>query len=1045
MITFLTVFLGLMTGVEPVELAVGGGVVAVELRLDGHGVARLQKPPEEASSEEPWTLVCDFGPELAPHELVAVGFDAEGEEVARTVQWVNLPRPRSEVELVLAGTTDRPGVRLVWHSVDGGRPDAWRVTFDGAALVVEDPSYIELPAYDAMQIHLLQVELRFGHSFAHAERTVGGVAAEEVGSELTAFPVAVRAGKVPLPAEMAGWFQKDGVPLKVVAVDRSGADIVLVQEASTKLWGELRRLRLEVLSGTSRGPMSALRTSGLKHGDRLRVLLPVSAAALTGRPADGAVPDLFPISPDFEELRLAELRKSPRSTGQVRREVAGPAAEGILATLPYPPEGPIEDVPRRLADAVAVAGLAASAGRRPRAVVLIHNGETPDESVHDPVTVRRYLDRLQVPLLVWSPEHPPDAGWDEVQNISSRHELVRAMGDLRTLLDRQVVVWLEGRHLPQEVELSPAGAARLDLVTGSLPDADQGEEDFEEWVASVEPDAALPPADTASAEEVVAQEGPELHIAETLEVRLVNVEAVVTDREGRRVTDLRKDDFELYEDGQRREIAHFRPPEVKALPASPETPPGAGESRLVVFLDSAHLPSAQRKKIVRELAEVLQEKPSSTQVMLVTYDGGVEVRLPFTATASQIDASLAEIEGEAGGRGVRRSERAALANEMAQVQRALDTGDADARSQAEGLRDSVVLQLRQLAEVERHEIRSTLGVLGQVVAGLGGVVGRKLLLYVGDGLELEPLGELYEEATRTLGLGGPELARLENEARAMSTYDDFDRLSRQANANGVSFHTLTPRRRGGSDLAERATQGSVGFQGRMASTRQALVEGAVCLLSDDTGGRCQAGGSDTRQALAETVEDLSSVYSLAFTPPHESDGKLHRIEVKVRPGLEVRHRTAYADKVRAERAEDWLAAALLFGAEDDALGLQLVVGEPKPLAQEGQFLLELEARVPVQRLGLLPLAEDEAGRLGARARLLVQVMDADHRFSGVQESPIAFQVRPERLAEEPPLVYAHKVHLTLTSGRFKLALVLWDEIGGVGSYLSRTVDIGASR
>jgi len=72
-------------------------------------------------------------------------------------------------------------------------------------------------------------------------------------------------------------------------------------------------------------------------------------------------------------------------------------------------------------------------------------------------------------------------------------------------------------------------------------------------------------------------------------------------------------------------------------------------------------------------------------------------------------------------------------------------------------------------------------------------------------------------------------------------------------------------------------------------------------------------------------------------------------------------------------------------------------------------------------------------------------MGADHRLSGVRESPIAFQVRGERLAEEPPLVYAHKVHLTLASGRFQLALVLWDEIGGVGSYLSRTVDVGVSR
>ena len=45
MIELITLFLGLLTGPHPVELAVGDAVATVELSLDGRQVARLEGPP----------------------------------------------------------------------------------------------------------------------------------------------------------------------------------------------------------------------------------------------------------------------------------------------------------------------------------------------------------------------------------------------------------------------------------------------------------------------------------------------------------------------------------------------------------------------------------------------------------------------------------------------------------------------------------------------------------------------------------------------------------------------------------------------------------------------------------------------------------------------------------------------------------------------------------------------------------------------------------------------------------------------------------------
>ena len=45
MVEFLTLFLGLYTGVHTVELNVVGEVAQIEVRLDGHTVATLTEPP----------------------------------------------------------------------------------------------------------------------------------------------------------------------------------------------------------------------------------------------------------------------------------------------------------------------------------------------------------------------------------------------------------------------------------------------------------------------------------------------------------------------------------------------------------------------------------------------------------------------------------------------------------------------------------------------------------------------------------------------------------------------------------------------------------------------------------------------------------------------------------------------------------------------------------------------------------------------------------------------------------------------------------------
>jgi len=457
MVTILTAFLGLVVGVHAVELSVEGDIASVEVMLGDKTVATVVG--------EPWAVDVDFGTELVPHALVAIARDTEGREIWRTERRINQPQARSQIELVLRSAADgdaadRAGI--VWRSVDAEYPDAWHVTLDGALVDLDDPADFQLPPFDPNTPHVLQAVLRFGKSAARAELVFSGSATDSTHTDLTALVFQFGRGdfgrdKVPTAGEMEGWFSRNGRSIEVVAVEVGGADIITVHEATPASWTKLRKLRRKTLETSDHNPIKRRLFSGLHHEDKLRVVLPIS---------EGGANEVtqFHMSTDF-----ANVEYGPTASGATRQEVAGSRAHGFLATFPYPEQGPLSDeAPRQTADAVAVAAQVAAAANRARAVVLIREDGTEDHSRFEAGSVRRYLDQLQVPLFVWSAGSPgEDEAWGQVEAIASSEKFLRASKGLREAIDRQVVVWIRGRHLPHEIELSPTAKGRLRPVGSS--------------------------------------------------------------------------------------------------------------------------------------------------------------------------------------------------------------------------------------------------------------------------------------------------------------------------------------------------------------------------------------------------------------------------------------------------------------------------------------------------------------------------------------------------------------------------------------------------
>lgn len=435
MIAFVTLLLGLIRGVYPIEVTVGGPVAAVEFTLDGSPAGRAEGPP--------WRARIDLGRDLRPHELAARALDAEGNELGRVSQWLNLPRPPAEVDIVLENDpqgTPRAAI-LTWHSVNGVKPVSIGLTLDGEPLRVDERGRAALPRRDLKSLHILTADLWFPPGVpARKDVVYGGEYGSAVSTELTAVPVRLRAGISPTPQALQGWLTTAGKPLTVAALEDGPGRVTVVRVPSGNEVADriLPASRRPVLAPVLRQQMR------LGEDDRVRFL------------------SLAPKS--FANSKIPALLFD--MSNELTHKDGGMFSFLTNSRLIAEPRGK----ERRIADAVAVAGLQAATENHRRAVVLVLGRDVADISDYDPLTVRSYLESIRVPLFIWSlygPQSSLAKAWGEAEDISTPGRLEKAVARLQEQLASQRIAWVEGRHLPQAIAL--AADAGIELVGASQP------------------------------------------------------------------------------------------------------------------------------------------------------------------------------------------------------------------------------------------------------------------------------------------------------------------------------------------------------------------------------------------------------------------------------------------------------------------------------------------------------------------------------------------------------------------------------------------------
>jgi len=430
-------------------------------------------------------------------------------------------------------------------------------------------------------------------------------------------------------------------------------------------------------------------------------------------------------------------------------------------------------------------------------------------------------------------------------------------------------------------------------------------------------------------------------IGETIDVRVVNVEAVVTATSGRRVPGLATADFRLLVDGKEVPIEYFAEiSEGKSVQAD-KAPVAAGEEvgrNYLIYVDDAFSLANRRNDVLEKLERDLTLLGPADRMAILAFDGArVSVLCGWTGDQKVLREALGNAR-----------QRPALGAEMLAHQRKLqvdvdwlldnadsiETGDSATRvggPKVSEMEEIFKYTSKRISGEARTQLGKTTDAATAAMRGFETPNGRKVMLLLSGAWSLSVAPRLY----------GP--------------------VVQAANQLGYTVYPVD------------------------ASQSDAYEATALDTLARATGGRLLIPADNA--VFREAVADSGTYYWLGFTPAWKANDRGNRVTVEVRkPGLAVRSRSGFADLSHQTEAAMKAESVLLFGGATDDRRLIVQLGEPK--RDGGAFEVPVTLGVPVEALALTPKGK---GYL-AVVPLAVSTEEADGRRANLSGPQLKVQI-----------------------------------------------------
>lgn len=514
-------------------------------------------------------------------------------------------------------------------------------------------------------------------------------------------------------------------------------------------------------------------------------------------------------------------------------------------------------------------------------------------------------------------------------------------------------------------------------------------------------------------------------ISERVEVSVTNVDVIVTDSKGNRVNGLTRDDFEVFQDNIPQTITNFYAVAGGKLlledgkeipldsPAAVAEIPQQLKTRYVVYIDNLNIQPQNRNRMFKRLKEFISANVGpQAEAMVVTYNRSLKVKRRFTSEKGDVLAAIEQTEMETGGGTTLAGERR----------------DAIARINDAQSEDQAIRTARSYSQSLRNDLQFTVDAFKTSLNGLAGVEGRKIFLYVSEGLPASAGAELFDTIQKKFPGGRGTLETLDFDMNSR-----YASLVQAANANGVTIWAL--------DASGLSADELVSAENRYMEARPSAfamrqnTQAPLLMLAEQTGGMAAINTNDWKSSLDELSKDFSNFYSIGYRSTRAASDRPHSVDVKVkRKGLRVRARKGLLDKSTETRTAEAVVASLHYPRSDNPLGVSVTLGEPRPYDNEN-YLLPVRVAVPVGKLGLVPSGDRYEGQFF----VYFVVLDALGKQSDLQVQRQAVTVPAKDFTNAQRKDFYYDVQLLVVPGGQKLAVALRDGVSNLTSYLQKNV------
>lgn len=537
-----------------------------------------------------------------------------------------------------------------------------------------------------------------------------------------------------------------------------------------------------------------------------------------------------------------------------------------------------------------------------------------------------------------------------------------------------------------------------------------------------------------------------------VEVIVTNVSVVVTNKDGQRITGLRPENFEIYEDGIRQNLTNFyevtgmevyAPPlEQKEDKTEPESQPLPVRgprfmNKIIFYFDNWQLHPLNRNQCIKKMEEFIRNNFSienrKNEGMVISLGQKLEVLQEFTSNPDLLLLAIADAKKYSGHSLLQMREKEDLQREMNRMISGMSLSENKYESfqRAMGFAKNYV-------ESENHDLLYSLRSLNAVIENLNGIEGKKILLYISDGLALNPGEVVFDYIDHAFQVGNARA-----EAMIYDATNLFKELTARCNAAEVALYPINATGLDSGILSADREEGWNVYErgsGMIKETSRVKNE-ALKLMADDTGGIPILNVNDISPKLVRIGNDLQFYYSLGYKSLQHEEGQYHTIDVKlvgVEEKYDVRVRRGYLRVSKEDRIKDSLSSRLFIHRNENPMDIRMQVLPVESLSTSKRLSLKIKLLIPIKNLTLYSEGDVYVGKIKA----YIVLKDSQNRLSPCHELVEDVKIPASDYEIALKSSYPYIAEMYVEPEEYIISLCVRDCIGDVLNYLQlqQTID-----